>query len=56
MKNFEWEQYLDNSKTFAIDAVVYSEAFRHSQYLSYKVKDAIVDRFRERTGARPSAH
>lgn len=54
VKNFEWEQYLDNSKTFAIDAVVYSEAFRHSQYLSYKVKDAIVDRFRERTGARPS--
>lgn len=54
VKDFGWEEYLDNSKTFAIDAVVYSERFRHSQYLSYKVKDAIADRFRERTGQRPS--
>lgn len=54
VKEFGWEEYLDNSKTFAIDAVVYSERFRHSQYLSYKVKDAIADRFRERTGQRPS--
>ena len=54
VKNFGWEDYLDNSKTFAIDAVVNSERFRHSQYLSYKVKDAIADRFRERTGQRPS--
>lgn len=54
VKNFGWEDYLDNSKTFAIDAVVYSDRFRHSQYLSYKVKDAIADRFRERTGQRPS--
>ena len=54
VKAFEWEQYLDNSKTFAIDSVVYSENFRHSKFLSYRVKDAIVDRFRERTGERPS--
>lgn len=54
VKDFGWEDYLDNSKTFAIDSVVYSDRFRHSQYLAYKVKDAIVDRFRERTGQRPS--
>ena len=49
-----WEEYLDVNKTFAIDAVVFSEEFRHSKFVSYKVKDAIVDHFREKTGKRPS--
>ena len=34
-------------------AVVFSEEFRHSKFVSYKVKDAIVDYFREKTGERP---
>ena len=42
------------NKTFAIDAVVFSDEFRHSKFVSYKVKDAIVDYFREKTGKRPS--
>ena len=50
----DWTQYLDNSKTFAVDSVVFSEEFRHSKFVSYKVKDAIVDQFRERTGSRPN--
>lgn len=49
-----WEKYLDENKTFAIDAVVYSEEFRHSKFVSYKVKDAIADYFREKSGKRPS--
>ena len=49
-----WEEYLDVNKTFAIDAVVFSDEFRHSKFVSYKVKDAIVDYFREKTGKRPS--
>ena len=36
-----WEEYLDVNKTFAIDAVVFSEEFRHSKFVSYKVKDAM---------------
>ncbi|MBR6963158.1 MAG: methyltransferase [Prevotella sp.] len=50
----DWSQYLDNNKTFAVDSVVFSEEFRHSKFVSYKVKDAIVDQFRERTGSRPN--
>ena len=50
----DWSQYLDNDKTFAVDSVVFSEEFRHSKFVSYKVKDAIVDQFRERTGKRPN--
>lgn len=42
------------NKTFAIDAVVFSDEFRHSKFVSYKVKDAIVDYFRDKTGKRPS--
>lgn len=49
-----WEDYLSLDNTFAIDATVYSETFRHSGYVTYRVKDAIVDRFMERTGKRPS--
>ena len=41
-------------KTFAVDSVVFSEEFRHSKFVAYKVKDAIVDQFRERTGKRPN--
>ena len=37
-----WEDILNVEKTFAVDAVVFSEEFRHSKFVSYKVKDAIV--------------
>ena len=52
IKAIRWEDYLDTDKTFAVDAVVFSEEFRHSKFVSYKVKDAIVDYFREKTGER----
>ena len=54
VKAIRWEDYLDCDKSFAIDAVVFSEEFRHSKFVSYRVKDAIADYFREKTGKRPS--
>ena len=54
VKAIAWEKYLDNTKSFAIDAVVFSNEFRHSKFVAYKVKDAIVDYFRDKTGERPS--
>lgn len=54
VKSIEWENYLDNMSSFAVDAVVFSEVFRHSKFVAYKVKDAIVDYFRDKTGNRPS--
>jgi putative N6-adenine-specific DNA methylase len=54
VQEIPWEEFLDTRKTFAIDAVVFSEEFRHSKFVSYKVKDAIADYFREKTGERPS--
>lgn len=54
VKALKWEEILDADKTFAVDAVVFSDEFRHSKFVSYKVKDAIVDYFRELNGKRPS--
>lgn len=54
VKKIDWSQYLDLKKTFAVDSVVFSEEFTHSKFVSYKVKDAIVDQFREKTGQRPN--
>jgi putative N6-adenine-specific DNA methylase len=54
IKKIDWTTFLGNDRTFAVDAVVFSEEFRHSKFVSYKVKDAIVDQFREKTGNRPN--
>lgn len=52
--NFPWNDYFSSNETFAIDSVVFGELFTHSLYVSQKVKDAIVDRFRADEGIRPS--
>ncbi|MFZ5940692.1 MAG: THUMP domain-containing class I SAM-dependent RNA methyltransferase [Bacteroidota bacterium] len=52
-RKIRWSDYLDNSMTFAIDTVSFSEVFRNSNYITLRIKDAIVDSFRETTGSRP---
>ena len=54
IKAVEWERYLDCNSTFSVDSVVYSDVFRHSKFVAYRVKDAIADHFNERCGKRPS--
>lgn len=54
VKQIDWEQYMDLDTTFSIDATVYSETFKHSRYVTYKVKDAIADLFNGKYGKRPS--
>ena len=49
-----WGKYLNANQTFVIDATVHSTFFNHTEFVSQKCKDAIVDQFRERTGSRPS--
>ena len=31
VKTINWEEYLDNTTTFAVDSVVFSQEFRHSK-------------------------
>ncbi len=54
VKKIDWSKYIEKGKTFSVDSVVYSEEFRNSRFVTYKVKDAIVDQFRENTGTRPN--
>jgi len=49
-----WEDYLDPQQTFSIVPVVNSQFFSHTGYAGLLMKDAIADRFRQRTGKRPS--
>ena len=54
IRSFDWSDWINPDKTFAIDPVVNSSVFRHSHYAALKAKDAIADQFRDRTGLRPS--
>ena len=54
VKKLPWEELFGIDDTFAIDPTIFSEYFKHSQYPALKTKDAIVDRFREKQGKRPS--
>lgn len=49
----EWEKYIAKNKTIAVKAVVNSTMYNNSHYVALRVKDAIVDRMREKTGTRP---
>ncbi|HEX9208234.1 MAG TPA: bifunctional 23S rRNA (guanine(2069)-N(7))-methyltransferase RlmK/23S rRNA (guanine(2445)-N(2))-methyltransferase RlmL [Steroidobacteraceae bacterium] len=50
-----WEAHVRPDGTFAIDVVGDPPAWlRHTQFAALRAKDAVVDRMRERAGARPS--
>ena len=54
VKKIDWEKYMSVDTTFAIDSTVFSDEFRHSKFVAYRVKDAIADRFMEKQNKRPS--
>ncbi|MDE7452614.1 MAG: RNA methyltransferase, partial [Paramuribaculum sp.] len=51
VKEYDWTQVLSLDKTFSLDTVSNSDEFTHSRYVTYRVKDAIVDYFKDRYGA-----
>jgi len=55
-KKVDWSKFIELGKTISVDSVVSSEIFINSMYVSLKVKDAIVDQFREKTRKRPSVN
>ena len=36
IKTIAWENFLDKDKSFAVDAVVFSNEFRHSKFVAHK--------------------
>lgn len=53
IKKIDWERFISVTDSIMIESVLNSDLFTHSLFVSQKAKDAIVDRFRERTGKRP---
>lgn len=53
-KKINWLSFLDENKTFAIDANVSHPSLRHSLFAAQVVKDALCDSVREAKGKRPS--
>lgn len=49
-----WENFLNPSKTFAVFASVSHSNIKHSKFAALRLKDAVVDYFRARSGDRPS--
>ncbi len=52
----DWCELFLVKNTFAINASVKRAWSNHSGFVSQKIKDALVDKFRDETGARPSVN
>lgn len=52
---FPWEDILNLDGYFSISSNVSNETINNSLFANVKVKDAIVDRFRNKTGERPNS-
>ena len=48
VRNIQWDQYMGVDETLAIDVALKSDLFTHSQFVAQKIKDAIVDQFRDK--------
>jgi len=53
-RKIAWTELFGVDSTFAVFATVSESAIRHSRFAALRLKDAIVDTFRESLGARPS--
>jgi putative N6-adenine-specific DNA methylase len=54
IRRIEWDKFMDVDGTLAVHASIKSTFFNHTQYISQKTKDGIVDFFRDKYGRRPS--
>jgi putative N6-adenine-specific DNA methylase len=52
-KQIEWQDFFAQGNTFAVSGSVSDSAISHSKYAALRLKDAIADHFREKTGRRP---
>lgn len=50
----KWDEHMTNDTTFVVNFTGVSEKIIHTQFAAQKIKDAIVDQFRKKTGHRPS--
>ncbi|BCR04420.1 ribosomal RNA large subunit methyltransferase K/L [Desulfuromonas versatilis] len=54
VRSLAWQEHLAPQGTLAVDCSLSGSNITHSQFAALKVKDAIVDQFRDACGVRPS--
>ncbi|MBC9933267.1 THUMP domain-containing class I SAM-dependent RNA methyltransferase [Chitinophaga qingshengii] len=54
LKSHPWETILPEDGYFSITSNVQNETINNSMFANLRVKDAVIDRMREKTGKRPS--
>ena len=54
VRSIPWYEHLDAKNTIAVEFHSSRSAITHTHYGALRVKDAVVDQLRERTGSRPS--
>ncbi|MEM6895618.1 MAG: THUMP domain-containing protein [Bacteroidota bacterium] len=52
----DWAKYFEADCSIAVDTTMHSKVFNNSMFVSQKVKDGIVDKFRRTAGRRPSVN
>ena len=55
LSKIEWEKIIPANEYFSITSNVTNETITNNLFANVKVKDAIADRFREKTGERPDS-
>ncbi len=54
VRGINWEMHLGVDDTLAVEVALKSDLFTHSQFVAQRIKDAVVDQFRDKHGRRPS--
>ena len=54
VKLIDWSEHFSVDDSFAVDCRLVSSAMTHSRFAALKLKDAVVDQFREQTTNRPT--
>ncbi len=54
VRSVHWDRYMGINDTLAVEVAMHTDVFKHTQYIAQKIKDAIVDQFRDKYGSRPS--
>ncbi|QRQ99949.1 THUMP domain-containing class I SAM-dependent RNA methyltransferase [Dyadobacter sandarakinus] len=55
LMQLEWEKILPADGYFSVTSTVQTPSVNNNMFVNVRVKDAVADRFREKTGARPSS-
>jgi 23S rRNA (guanine2445-N2)-methyltransferase / 23S rRNA (guanine2069-N7)-methyltransferase len=54
IREIDWSRHLGSEQTLAVDFTGIKARLSHSRFAAQRVKDAIVDQFRDRCGERPN--